>query len=70
MSQEARKKWINTEVLKCLGAAQVLLEVATERANASTPGKKRPVMPAAYRDELARIKWQIIKTQSKFLIGS
>ncbi len=70
MPNETRKKWINTEVLKCLSAAQLLLEVAIERANESTPGEKMPIMPTAYRDDLTRIKWQISITQSKFLIGS
>lgn len=66
MVNEARKRWINTEVLKLLQAAHVLLTVATERANASTPGKKRPVMPAIYREELEKIKGQISRTQAKF----
>ena len=66
MANETRKKWINTEVLKCLNAAHVLLEVATERASALTPGKKRAVMPADYRAELFKIKGQISRTQTKF----
>ncbi len=70
MANETRKKWINTEVLKCLNAAHLLLEVAIERANESTPDEKMPIMPAAYRDDLTRIKWQISIAQSKFLIGS
>lgn len=66
MANETRKKWINTEVLKCLNAAHVLLEVATERASAMTPGKKRPVMPADYRNKLTQIKNQISITQARF----
>ncbi len=70
MPNETRKKWINSEVLKCLSAAHMLLEIAIERANESTPDEKMPIMPAAYRDDLARIKWQINVMQSKFSIGS
>lgn len=66
MANETRKVWINTKVVTLLQAAHLLLEVAVERANANTPGKKRPVMPAAYRNELDKLKEQINRTQTKF----
>ena len=65
MSNETRKKWINSEVLKCLNAAHVLLEVATERASAITPGGKRLIMPSDYRNQLIQIKNKISITQAK-----
>ncbi len=66
MGNEARKTWINTEVLKMLDAAHVLMTIAYERANVTAPGGKRAVMPAPYRNEIEKLKTQIARTRTKF----